>query len=80
MISQEKLEQVLVEQDIRLGQLLIQERLISEVELNRVLEEQRNSNKRLGELLLEEKLVPQEKLQKVVEKQYWQKNGFWLIS
>ena len=60
--------------------MLIQKRLISEVELNQVLEEQNISNKILGKLLLEKKLVSQEKLKELVEKQYWQKNGFWLIS
>lgn len=63
-----------------LGEILVRKGLISQAELEQALAEQSSSQKKLGEILIEKNLIPQEKLEKIIEKQYWQKNGFWLIS
>ena len=80
MVSLDKVHQALTEQNIRLGEILIEEDLISQEQLNQVLAEQYLKNKKLGELLLERKLVTPAQLEMTLRKQYWQKNGFWLIS
>ncbi len=80
LISQANLNQVLEEQHVLLGQLLIQSKVISQTQLASTLIWQRCRNQKLGELLVEKGLISQEQLEKLLEKQYWQKNGFWLIS
>ena len=75
-----RLDQVLVEQNIMLGQLLIQEKLILQVQLEQALDSQPGSNKKIGQLLIEKNLISQDKLKITLAKQYWQKNGFWVIS
>lgn len=62
------------------GEMLVRKGWISQTELEQALAEQLSSNKKLGEILIERNLIPQEILEKIIEKQYWQKNGFWLIS
>lgn len=79
VITQEKVDQLLGEQHIMLGQLLIQEKLIFKPELDQVLAEQHGSNKKLGEILVENNIISQNKLQTLLNKQYWQNNGFWVI-
>lgn len=79
VITQEKVDQLLGEQHIMLGQLLIQEKLIFKPELDQALAEQHGSNKKLGEILVEKNIISQNKLQTLLNKQYWQNNGFWVI-
>ncbi|MBA2748453.1 MAG: hypothetical protein H0U45_06860 [Tatlockia sp.] len=63
-----------------LGKILLQENLISPDQLEHALSEQTSSNARLGELLIEKNIISPQQLEQILEKQYWQKNGFWLIS
>ncbi|OKH23171.1 hypothetical protein NIES1031_18670 [Chroogloeocystis siderophila 5.2 s.c.1] len=64
---------------MKLGQLLIQEKLISANALEQFLLEQQYNNKPLGKLLVEKCVISQQSLDNILEKQYWQKKGFWLI-
>ncbi|MBW4662740.1 MAG: hypothetical protein KME01_00820 [Chroococcus sp. CMT-3BRIN-NPC107] len=80
MISETDLNYVLAEQNRLLGEILVQENLISQWQLEQTLIEQNRTHKKLGELLVERQLISGEQLEKFLEKQYWQKNGFWLIS
>ncbi len=80
IVSSDKVNQALTEQNIHLGEILVDADLISLEQLDQVLGEQYLKNKKLGELLLEKKLVTSEQLEMTLRKQYWQKNGFWLIS
>ena len=57
-------------QDRKLGQLLLQEGLVSESDLNRALAEQKASNKRLGEILLEMGLIDEITLLRVLARQH----------
>jgi hypothetical protein len=51
----------------RLGEILLRQRLISEAELNAILEEQKETNYRLGELLLKKFLVTEDQLQQALK-------------
>jgi type IV pilus assembly protein PilB len=53
----------------RLGELLIQQGIITEDELGRLLEKQRNSKKRLGELLVEAKTLSKTELVQILATQ-----------
>jgi len=62
-----------------LGELLLEERLISQKQLDQALALQHDSAKKLGQILVEKYLISAKKLEEILEKQYWQQNGFWLI-
>jgi len=72
IISAEQLEKLLGDEQLPLGQLLVEERLILKYELKRALLEQQFSGKRLGEILVEQKAISAEQLEKVLSKQSWQ--------
>ena len=80
LITQAELDQVLGEQQILLGQMLIQSKIISQAELDQTLALQHSHNKKLGEILVEKNIISQKLLERALRKQYWQKNGFWVIS
>ncbi len=80
MVSEAELDRVLTEQNMMLGKILLQENLISPVQLEQALSQQNYRRKKLGELLIEQEIISARQLEQILEKQYWQKNGFWLIS
>ena len=53
---------------IKLGELLVKERLISQEQLNMALEHQKESGKRIGDILVELGFITKEKLEAVLEK------------
>ncbi|KJH70044.1 hypothetical protein UH38_20575 [Aliterella atlantica CENA595] len=63
-----------------LGHLLVQEKFVSPAQLEQILSEQNHRNQKLGELMVEKNIISPAQLEQLLEKQYWQKNGFWLIS
>ncbi len=72
IISVEELEKLLGNEQILLGQLLLDEKLILQYELKIALLEQQLNNKKLGEILVEQQAISSEQLTKVLHKQAWQ--------
>jgi len=57
-------------QDIKLGQLLLQEGLVKEAELNKALAKQKDSNQRLGEILIEMEVLDEITLLRTLARQH----------
>ncbi len=72
IISVEELEKLLGNEQIPLGQLLLDEKVILQYELKIALLEQQLNSKKLGEILVEQQAVSLEQLTKVLHKQAWQ--------
>lgn len=72
IISVEELEKLLGNEQIPLGQLLLDEKLILQYELKIALLEQQLNSKKLGEILVEQQAISLEQLTKVLHKQAWQ--------
>ena len=72
IISIEELEKLLGNEQIPLGQLLLDEKLILQYELKIALLEQQLNSKKLGEILVEQQAISLEQLTKVLHKQAWQ--------
>ena len=72
IISAVQLEKLLGNEQMPLGQLLIEERLILQYELKIALLEQQLSSKKLGEILVEQHAISLEQLDKILKKQAWQ--------
>jgi hypothetical protein len=65
---------------MKLGELLIRKKLISQEQLNQALELQASMQCRLGELLVERSLISIDNLTRALQEQYWRNNGFWVID
>ena len=65
---------------LKLGEVLAQHKLISENELQPVLEDQPHSSKRIGELLVERSLISLDDLNNALKEQYWRDRGYWVIG
>lgn len=73
------LKNALGHQDFRLGELLVQKNMISQLDLEIALAEQAGSFKKLGELLLQKSLISVERLQYVLVEQRWRQQQInWL--
>ena len=72
IISVAQLEKLLGNEQIPLGQLLLDEKLILQYELKIALLEQQLNSKKLGEILVEQQAISPEQLTKVLYKQAWQ--------
>ena len=72
IISVAQLEKLLGNEQIPLGQLLLDEKLILQYELKIALLEQQLNRKKLGEILVAQQAISLEQLTKVLCKQAWQ--------
>lgn len=72
IISADKLEKFLGNEQLPLGQLLIEEKLILKYELKKALLEQQINGKKLGKILVEQQSISPEQLEKVLKRQSWQ--------
>lgn len=72
IISVAQLEKLLGNEQIPLGQLLLDEKLILQYELKIALLEQQLNRKKLGEILVAQQAISLEQLTKVLHKQAWQ--------
>ena len=72
IISVAQLEKLLGNEQIPLGQLLLDEKLILQYELKIALLEQQLNRKKLGEILVAQQAISPEQLTKVLHKQAWQ--------
>ncbi|NJR60513.1 MAG: hypothetical protein HC769_17755 [Cyanobacteria bacterium CRU_2_1] len=65
---------------MKLGELLVRKRLISQAQLEQSLAWQASNHQMLGDLLLEQSLISPDDLCKALQEQYWRNNGFWVIG
>jgi two-component system, chemotaxis family, sensor kinase CheA len=66
----EKLERLAKVEKKKLGEILVEEKVLSESELNKVLEKQKTEkDKKLGEIVVEEKLITEGQLNNILTKQ-----------
>jgi len=72
IISTVQLEKLLGNEQMPLGQLLLEEKLILQYELKIALLEQQLNSKKIGEILVEQQAISPEQLAKVLYKQAWQ--------
>ncbi|AFZ31118.1 hypothetical protein Glo7428_2616 [Gloeocapsa sp. PCC 7428] len=72
IISSEELKRILSPEQIKLGEILIKERLILKYELEQALKEQTMSRKKLGEILIERRIIFPFQLERVLRKQGYQ--------
>lgn len=66
-------------QTYRLGELLIQKKLVSSQEIKESLVLQQESNQKIGEILIKKNLIGSEDLARTLQEQYWRNQGFWVI-
>jgi N-acetylglucosaminyldiphosphoundecaprenol N-acetyl-beta-D-mannosaminyltransferase len=79
-ISPAELEYHLQNQKIKLGELLVQNHVISQNKLNKLLDLQKSNNCKLGEMMVQQKVISYERLEQFLLEQYWRKQGLWLMS
>jgi len=66
-------------QTYRLGELLVQKKLVSPKEVTESLLLQKKSNQKIGEILINKALICSEDLERTLQEQYWRNQGFWVI-
>ncbi|MDJ0705484.1 MAG: hypothetical protein QNJ46_19580 [Leptolyngbyaceae cyanobacterium MO_188.B28] len=80
IMTKEQLGKNLANQFIRLGNVLLQKKLITLEQLNEALSKQLETSKRLGLLLTEKGYISAGQLESALKEQYWRQNGFWVID
>ena len=65
---------------MKLGEILLQRKMVSADQLEQAIAKQQNTKKKIGELLLEDGLISREILRKALLEQYWRHNGYWVID
>lgn len=79
-ISEAELEYHLKNQRVKLGELLVDNHVISSKQLTKLLARQQVSNKRLGEIIAQEKLLSRAQIEQFLLEQYWRHRGLWLAA
>lgn len=77
-ISLPQLKYYLKNQNIRLGDVLLEKKLIKPQKLNKIIYLQQKIDKKLGEILVERKLISEQQLQASLLEQYYRRKGLWL--
>jgi N-acetylglucosaminyldiphosphoundecaprenol N-acetyl-beta-D-mannosaminyltransferase len=77
-ISQAELEYHLNNQKVKLGELLVDNHVISPNQLRKLLTRQEVNHKRLGEILAQEKILSSKQIEQFLLEQYWRHQGLWL--
>lgn len=65
---------------MKLGEILLRRKLISQHQLDTILCKQRSGSQKLGELLLEKGLISEKDLTTALKEQQWRDQGFWVIN
>ncbi|WP_254175310.1 hypothetical protein [Planktothrix pseudagardhii] len=65
---------------MKLGEILLKRKLISQHQLEVTLFQQRTDSKRIGELLLEKGCISEKDLTTALKEQQWRHQGFWVIN
>lgn len=63
----------------KLGWILVNKKMISQTQLEAVLNLQFSDHQKIGELLVEQQLISREELDQALKEQYWRRNGYWVI-
>jgi N-acetylglucosaminyldiphosphoundecaprenol N-acetyl-beta-D-mannosaminyltransferase len=79
-ISLPELEYYLKNQNIKLGEMLIEKKIILSNKLINILKIQKQSKNKLGEILIEQKIISQKQLQSFLLEQYLRRQGLWLTN
>ncbi|MDJ0897305.1 MAG: WecB/TagA/CpsF family glycosyltransferase [Xenococcus sp. MO_188.B8] len=80
LISLSQLKFYLKNQNIKLGQLLLERKIIKQNSLNDALYLQNNTNNKLGEILVHQELITEDKLKEFLIEQYIRHKGLFLID
>lgn len=64
---------------VKIGEILVRRGLITQNQLDRMLQIQRQNAKLLGELLLEQYWICQDDLHHALQEQQWREEGLWVI-
>lgn len=67
-------------QVLKLGEIMLNKRWISEEQLEHALSLAAQHNTRLGEMLLQLGWIGEKQLEQALKEQYWRQHGFWVIS
>jgi N-acetylglucosaminyldiphosphoundecaprenol N-acetyl-beta-D-mannosaminyltransferase len=79
-ISQAELNYYIKNQSIRLGDLLIENAIISKAHLQKLIHRHQQAKKKLGQVLVEENVVSATELHQLLIEQYWRRHGLWLSN
>jgi N-acetylglucosaminyldiphosphoundecaprenol N-acetyl-beta-D-mannosaminyltransferase len=79
-ISQAELNYYIKNQSIRLGDLLVENAIISKAHLRKLIARHQLAKKKLGEVLVEEKVLSTAELHQLLIEQYWRRHGLWLTN
>ena len=71
---------VTLRQNLKLGEILVDKKLLTIEQIQSALSVQRYMGKKLGELLLEKNLIGADELNMALQEQYWRRNGYWVIG
>lgn len=80
MMDLSQSEAQLAQKDFRLGTLLRHHEIISDAELDLVLQEQRSLDQKMGEILVHRNLISAPELQRFLQEQQWHRDGVWLAG
>lgn len=79
-ISLSQLKFYLKYQNIKLGEFLVEKKIIKQRSLNKILQLQDANKKKLGELLVEKQIISQDKLQEILIEFYTRRKGLFLTE
>ena len=65
---------------MKLGEILLNKKLLTPEQLDSLLPQQPETGKKLGELLREQQWISSEDLERALQEQYWRRNGYWVIG
>ena len=80
MMNLSQSEAQLAQKDFRLGTLLRHYEIISDAELDLVLQEQRSLDQKMGEILVRRGLISAPELERFLQEQQWHRDGVWLAG
>ncbi len=80
LVSQEDVQQALLNQKIHIGDILLKRQLITPAQLKCALSQQTIQERRLGEILIDLGLISPNELENALQEQYWRRNGFWVLK
>ena len=65
---------------MKIGEILLRRKLISQAQLNQAIEIQASCRQKLGELLMFEGSIQKVDLEVALREQYWRQHGYWIID
>ena len=79
-VSLSQLKFHLKNQNVKLGQLLIEKKIIKQHNLQELLALQSSANSRLGKIIIEQKNIPQTQMEDILLEQYLRRKGLFLAD